>query len=188
MGSHRRCLAVCVSPLRKNEFIVFLWLLWVFYVCMMKWCQLVDICSFMCETLHLYILSTMLVKPKCLYNCVLSIVLIPLEWRCKLQRGSDRVNANFSPHPKMSDFLLRKSFFWVWGTITKFPWWNVSTTCPSGLNKYYRKLARHSRFDPRCNINKPSISHIFFPPSRPNKIANLLIEFCLPCMYNIPWI
>ena len=26
---------------------------------------------------------------------------------------------------KMSDFLLRKSFFWVWGTITKFPWWNV---------------------------------------------------------------
>ena len=74
---------------------------------MMKWCQLVAICSFMCETLHLYILSTMLVKPKCLCNCVLSIVLIPLEWRCKLQRGSDRVNANFSPHPK--NYFMHKT-------------------------------------------------------------------------------
>ena len=39
----------------------------------------------------------------------LSIVLIPLEWRCKLQRGSDRVNANFSPHPKIQ--------FWVFNSL-----------------------------------------------------------------------
>ena len=63
----------------------------------------------------------------------------------------------------ISDFHLRKSFCWVWGTITKFLWWNVSTTCPSGSDTYYRKLASHSRFDLRCNTIKPPISRPFLP-------------------------
>ena len=34
--------------------------------------------------------------------------------------------------------------------------------CPSRSDKYYRKLARHSRFDLHCNVNKLSISRLFF--------------------------